>query len=116
MRKKTYYGDPPAKRRRTLKEITGLNGWDIFKGGTGIIAGGCASAMAHRYLAAAVPAGHNFAEKVVIGVGVYFVTGLIGHTVEQYVMGELDDLRNSLTLAQQISSEKEKGGDDANNG
>ncbi len=117
MRKKTYYGEEePKKRLPDFKKMTGLDGWDIFKGAAGLLAGGCASAVSHRYLVAAVPKGSNAVEKVVIAAGVYFVTGFVGHKVEQYVLGELDDLKKSVMLAERISSEKKEGGEDVDNG
>lgn len=115
MRKKTYYGEPVEKpERKKLKDLIGLSGWDIFKGGTGLLAGGCASAVAHRYLVAAVPKGSKPIEKVVIAVGVYFVTGLVGHTVEQYVLGELEDLKTSVSTAQ--AAIEQEGAADGRNG
>lgn len=116
MRKK-YYGDAePKKERPSLKKATGKSGWDIFTGAAGIVAGGCASATVHKYLSAAVPKGGNLFEKAVIAAGVYFVTGLVGHKVEQYVMGELADLQTSMNIAKQAYSkagEKQEGGEDA---
>lgn len=97
MAKRHYYGEEPEKKERpNFKKMTGLDCWDVFKGVSGLVAGGCASAVAHRYLKAVVPSGGNVAEKAVIAIGVYFVTGFVGHKVEQYVMSEVDDLKNTL--------------------
>lgn len=112
MAKKHYYGEEPVKKEKpSLKKMTGLDSWDIFKGAAGLVAGGCASTVIHRYLQAAVPKGSNVAEKIIIAAGVYFVTGLVGHKVEMYIMDEVDEMKVALNA---LKKAKEEEADDNN--
>lgn len=111
--KKYYDVKDPAKL--TMKEKYGFNGWDIAKTGVGLVASGCATVVLHRYLKGVVPADTTLVEKIVTGLGIYFVAGMVGNKVEKYVYSEMDDIREmfkSAGDAAKLVKEESDGGND----
>ncbi len=97
MRKNKFYSyEAEEQPKQPLGQRLGISGWDVAKLAVGLTASGCATVVANRYLSSILPESRNLAEKIVTSVGVYFVTGMVGHKVENYVGEELEQLKNVL--------------------
>ena len=96
---KKYYSMDPGKDNRTMKEKYGIDGWDIAKAGVGIVASGCATVMVHKYLKGVIPIGNSVPEKILTGVGIYFVSGMVGNKVESYVCSEMEFMKQTFKNA-----------------
>lgn len=95
---KKYYGDKdPVKL--TMKEKYGFDGWDIAKAGLGLVASGCATVVLHKYLKGVIPSETSIAEKIVTGIGIYFMSGMVGKKVDEYVRSEMEDIRKAFKEA-----------------
>ena len=98
MAKSTYYGVKP-KEKKPKRMIIGTwknSAWDIATGVAGLAAGGCAAAVANRYLKNAIPESPSTCGKIVTAIGVYFITGVIGNAVDKHVRAEMDDIRRAI--------------------
>ena len=83
--------------------------WKVFKQVVGAVASGCASIVINRYLKAQLPEPSSTIEKIVTGVGVYFVTGVVGSAVEKYAEQELDDWKETvMTVKDNIEDAADK--------
>ena len=95
--KKYYKYDEEDSKGYSVKEVLKqVKAWDAFKGAVGLVAGGCAAAVMNRYLKGALPEETSTFGKVVTAVGVYFVTGFVGSTVDKHVRNEMDDIWKSV--------------------
>lgn len=93
-----------TKKRRFLKNV---DKWAVFKKVISVAAGGCASHMVNRYLHANLPEAQSITEKIVTGIGVYFVTGMVAEKVSEYAEAELDEFKQSVESAKTESTEEE---------
>lgn len=86
-----------AGLRASVKEKTSkIDKWKLFKNIAGMAASGCASVVMHKYLKTNMPEPQNAFETAVTGVGVYFITGIVGSKVAKYAEQELDEWRDSI--------------------
>ena len=81
--------------------------WKLFKQTVSMIASGCASVVMSKYLKANMPESSTMFEKAVMGVGTYFLTGVVGANVSKYVDGELDEWRDSIMSIKEASDDGE---------
>ena len=104
MRKKEYYEyDPEAKK---LEPVTNnlklafkkVDKWGIFKHAIGMVASGCASIVISKYLKANMPPTENVVDKAVMGVGMCFITGLVGSAVAKHAEADLDEFKDIFTI------------------
>ena len=114
--KKKYYGEveKPKKERVTLKDL-GVDGWSVAKTILGAAAGSCATVALHKYAKNAVPDDVSVFEKAVIAVGIYFVTGMVGNQVGEYVKSEVDSVRQAVENANEAirkAKEEKEGAED----
>ena len=102
---KKYYGyDEEEKKDKKDKKgiFSRIDKWKLFKEGIKMVASGCASVVASRYLKSNMPEASSAFDKAVMGVGTYFITGIVGAAASNYVEKELDDFKDGI-----ISSMKE---------
>lgn len=100
-RNKEYYEFDPdtGKIERQEGIFSKEGGWTLFKQVTGMVASGCASVVVNKYLKSNMPDSANLAERVIVGVGVYFITGIVGSKVAKYAEQELEDWRENFEAA-----------------
>lgn len=70
--------------------------WKVFKQIVGCIASGCASMVINKYLKAQLPETTSAFEKATVGIGVYFVTGMVGSAVGKYAEQELESWKETV--------------------
>lgn len=91
-------------RPKGLKRIfSKVDKWKLVKGGVSMAASGCATVVVSKYLKANMPAAEGIFDKAVMGVGLYFITGVVGAKVADYCDKELDEFRAAMA-----SGEKEE--------
>jgi hypothetical protein len=73
-----------------------VNKWKVFKQVVGCVASGCASIVVSKYLKAQVGDSMTLAERIVSGIGVYFITGVVGSAVGKYAEQELEDWKETI--------------------
>ena len=97
----------------TKKKASKINKWKLFKQAFGMVASGCASVVISRYLKENVPHTDSIAEKAVIGIGTYFITGIVSAKVAKYAEAELDEWKDSVIMikdtVEEQSAEKKEG-------
>ena len=93
-----YYAYEPEeeekKRKKTI--FSKIDKWEVFKNVATMAASGCATVMVNKYLKASMPDSKGIFDKVVTGIGAYFVTGLIGSKVAEYCDKELESMRENM--------------------
>lgn len=97
--------------KKKLDIFKGIDKWKVFKQVVGAVASGCASIVVSKYLKANIPESSSAFEKGVMGVGTYFITGVVGSAVAKYAEQELDDWRDSIMIAkaaEDVEAEQEK--------
>jgi hypothetical protein len=99
---KKYYGYEEEEKKEKKGIFSRIDKWKLFKEGVKMVASGCASIVASRYLKSNMPEASSVFDKAVMGVGTYFLTGVVGAAAANYVEKELDDLKEGI-----ISSMKE---------
>ena len=99
---KKYYGYDDEEKKDKKGIFSRIDKWKLFKEGVKMVASGCASIVASRYLKSNMPEASSVFDKAVMGVGTYFLTGVVGAAASNYVEKELDDLKEGF-----ISSMKE---------
>lgn len=92
---------------RDDEERGGIDKWGIFKQAACMAASGCATVVVHKLLKTNIPAADNVLEKAVIGVGTYFVTGVVGAKVAEYCEEELDQLKEAALLGKESADGRE---------
>lgn len=85
--------------------------WKLFKQVAGMVASGCASVVVSRYLKANLPEPANVFESAVTGVGMYFITGIVGAKVAKYAEQELDEWRDSVMMVKETVEEAKDASD-----
>lgn len=117
MGKEYYEFDPDTKEIKPMKEgklkkskpiFDGLDKWKMAKQVVSTVASGCASIVISRYLKANMPATENIVEKAVMGVGMYFVTGVVGSMAAKYAEQEMDSWRQSVAMSKDILEDSEE--------
>lgn len=86
---------------RDDEERPGIDKWNIFKQVACMAASGCATVVAHKVVKANLPAADNMFEKVVIGIGTYFVTGVVGAKVAEYCDDELEQFKEAANVGKE---------------
>ena len=79
--------------------------WKVFKQVVGMAASGCASIVISKYMKANMPESTNLAEKAVMGIGMYFITGIVGSKVAKYAEAELDEWRDSVMMIKEAADD-----------
>lgn len=70
--------------------------WKVFKQIVGCVASGCASVVINRYLKTQLGDTMSMTEKVVSGIGIYFITGIVGSAVGKYAEQELEEWKETV--------------------
>lgn len=91
----------PKKESKVKGAFAKVDKWKLFKQVVGAVASGCASVVMSKYLRANMPGSDSAFEKAVMGVGVYFITGVVGSKVAKYTEEELDEWRDSVLEAKE---------------
>lgn len=95
----------PMKKKDVKKKKLGflkkVDKWALFKEILSVAAGGCASHMVNRYLHANLPESDSTVERIMTGVGVYFVTGVVADKVSDYTAQELEGFKEKLKAARE---------------
>lgn len=99
----------PEKAVQKALEEAGLkvSKWKVFKQIVGAVASGCASIVISKYLKTQLPEPASTLEKAVTGVGVYFVTGVVGSAVGKYADQELEDWKETVMTVKDGLQEQE---------
>lgn len=83
--------------------------WKVFKQIVGCIASGCASVVINRYLKTQLGESMSMTEKVVSGIGIYFITGIVGSAVDKYAEQELEEWKETvMTVKEEIDEAMSK--------
>lgn len=104
MRKKEYYEyDPEENKLAPVKNnlrvaFKKVDKWGVFKRVVGMAASGCASVVISKYLKANMPPTDNMFDKAVMGIGMYFITGLVGSAVAKHAEADLDEFKDIFTI------------------
>lgn len=94
---------PVNKEKKKRKPIfDGVDKWKVAKQVVSTVASGCVSIALSRYLKANMPETENIVEKAVMGVGMYFITGVAGSMAAKYAEQEMDSWRESILLDRDI--------------
>ena len=88
--------EKPKKENNVKGAFAKVDKWKLFKQVVGAVASGCASVVMSKYLRANMPGSDSVFEKAVMGIGVYFITGVVGSKVAKYTEEELDEWRDSI--------------------
>jgi hypothetical protein len=104
MGKKEYYVYDSStgeieQTKGLAKFLSKLDKWKVAKQAISMAASGCATVVVSRYLKANMPEAENIFDKAVMGVGMYFITGIVGAKVADYCESELDSWRDSVMLS-----------------
>lgn len=111
MKKKEYYEyDPETNKIEPLKSSFKLawgklDKWAMFKSIVGMAASGCASIVISKYLKANMPETDNIFDKAVMGVGTYFLTGVVGSAVAKHAEKDLDELKDIFTIVEEVQDD-----------
>lgn len=117
MAKEYYEFDPNTKEIKPMKDgkvkkskqiFDGLDKWKLAKQVVSTMASGCASIVISRYLKANMPETESIVEKAVMGVGMYFVTGIVGSMAAKYAEQEMDSWRESVIKSKDILEDSEE--------
>lgn len=110
MAKKEYYefdsetgAIEPVDERKILKTLKGIDKWKLFKQIVSMAASGCASVVISKYLKGSMPETSSAVEKTIMGVGMYCITGVVSSAVAKYADEELDEWRDSIMMAKEVS-------------
>ena len=94
---------PVNEEKKKRKPIfDGVDKWKIAKQVVSTVASGCVSIALSRYLKVNMPETENIVEKAVMGVGMYFITGVAGSMAAKYAEQEMDSWRESILLDRDI--------------
>lgn len=100
---------PTQEKKGGIREaVAKIDKWKLFKQVVGMAASGCASVVVNRYLKASLPEPQSAFESAVTGVGVYFITGIVGSKVSKYAEQELDEWRDSITEIKRVDDTLEE--------
>lgn len=107
MKKEYYEYNPEEGKIEPMKDgiklaIKRIDKWGIFKHAIGMAASGCASVVISKYLKANMPASESMFDKAVMGLGMYFITGLVGSAVAKHVEEDLDEYKDIFTVKEEI--------------
>ena len=91
------------KKKKAKGIFDGVDKWKLAKQVIGTVASGCVSIMVSRYLKANMPETDSIVEKAVMGVGMYFFTGVAGSMAAKYAEDELESWRESITTGIETS-------------
>lgn len=97
---KDYYAYEKDKEEGKPKKhlFSKIDKWKVFKQIATMAMSGCATVVVSRYLKANMPEDTTVAEKVVTGIGMYCITGIVGTKVAEYADQELESWRESITI------------------
>jgi hypothetical protein len=102
---KDYYAYEKAQEEENPKPkkriFSKIDKWKVFKQIASMAMSGCATVVVSRYLKANMPQDTTVAEKVVTGIGMYCITGIVGTKVAEYADQELESWRESITIKDQ---------------
>ena len=100
---KDYYAYEKEKEEGKPKKrmFSKIDKWKLFKQVATMAMSGCATVVVSRYLKANMPEDTTVAEKVVTGIGMYCITGIVGTKVAEYADQELESWRESITIKDQ---------------
>lgn len=84
--------EKPEKKRI----FANVDKWSLFKKIVGTVASGCATIVISKYMKASMPETDSMVDKAVMGVGMYFITGIVGSKVAKYAEQELDEWKDSI--------------------
>ena len=94
---------PMKKEKKQRKPILeGVDKWKLAKQVVSTVASGCATIALSRYLKANMPETENIVEKAVMGIGMYFITGVAGSMAAKYAEQEMDSWRDSMMADKDI--------------
>ncbi len=97
------------KKKKPKNDILkGIDKWKVCKQIVGAVASGCASIVISKYLKANIPESSNAFEKGVMGIGIYFITGVVGSKVAKYAEEELDEWRDSVMMVKSEEKTEEE--------
>lgn len=96
---KQYYGYEEDKKEKKKSIFSKVDKWKIFKESVKLLASGCASVVVSRYLKSNMPEASSTFDKAVMGVGTYFLTGIVGSAASNYVEKELDELKDGFMIS-----------------
>lgn len=110
MAKKEYYefdsetgAIEPVDESTVVQKLKGIDKWKLFKQCVTMAASGCASVVISKYLKGNMPDSANTFEKAVMGIGMYCITGVVSSAVAKYADEELDEWRDSIMMAKEVS-------------
>ena len=104
MKKKEYYEyDPEEGKLAPIKDnfkmaLKKVDKWGILKKAVGMVASGCASVVVSKYLKANMPPTESMVDKAVMGIGMYFITGVVGRAVAKHAEEDMDEFKDILTI------------------
>jgi len=107
MPQKDYYSYEENEPEEKKKLFANIDKWKVFKQVFSMAASGCATMVVSRYLKANMPESDNMIEKAVMGVGMYFITGIVGAKVADYADAELDSWKESIVKCKPEETEVE---------
>lgn len=108
---KNYYSYEKTEPVLDLKKekkpgiFSKVNKKELFKHVGSMVASGCATIVISRYLKANMPESQNIFEKAITGVGLYFITGVVGSKVAEYTENEIDSLYDTLVRNGEMEGE-----------
>lgn len=108
---KAYYSYEDSESTLNFKKekkpgiFSKVNKKELFKHVGSMVASGCATIVISRYLKANMPESQNMFEKAVTGVGLYFITGVVGSKVAEYTENEIDSLYDTLVRNDETEGE-----------
>lgn len=89
-----------------------IDKWEVAKKIVGACASGCATMVVSRYLKLNMPETSSIYERAIMGIGVYFITGVVGSKVAKYAEQEIEDMHAAFDKMRERKEGEEEGAED----